>query len=287
MKTLRLTLLLLAALGVLALAGCSSDDPTTPSATILTAEKDAAASVASDLGADDGGLVDQVNDAVRFAGAVDLTAKAECEGLRDASYDSTTGTWTITVTRERGDVGSVPYASFTRVYTVRFLDADGVPQMRYLEDGVAASTIEFAILSGTGVHVTRRLEQNLLSLEAAFTVTNADQDTVTINGTCARSAGTVLTNPVFVRTHDSTLQLELIDVTAPRGFDRDLSEAVGGTVTGVYDATITVTRGDAYSERTIHREFTIDLADGEGAMTMDQTRNRYRARLRTGELIED
>lgn len=287
MKTTRLTILLLAALGLLALAGCSNDDTVAPAATTATAELDAAAAVASDLGADDGGLVDQVNDAVSFAGGVDLVAKAECEGLGQADYDSTTGTWTITVSRERGEVGSVPYASFTRVFTVRYLDADGVPQMHYLQDGVAASTIEFAILSGTGTHITRRLEQNLLSLEAAFTVTDADQDTVTINGTYARSAGTVLTNPVFVRTHDSTLQLALIDVMAPRTFDRDLSLAISGTVTGVYDATITVTRGDDYTERSIHREFTVDLADGEGTMTMAQSHNRYRARLRTGELIED
>ncbi len=153
---------------------------------------------------------------------------------------------------------------------MRFLDADGLPQMHYLQDAVAAATVEYAILSGTGTHRTLRMEHNLLSLEAAFVVTNADQDTVTINGSYARSAGTVLTNPRFVRTHDSTLQLELIDVMAPRSADHDLSQAVSGTVSGVYDALITFTRGDDYREKDIHREFTVDLADGEGMLTMDR-----------------
>ncbi len=289
MKSIRLIFLMLAALGLLALAGCSSDDPATPAASsAVTAEKDAAEAIAADLSADDGGLLDQVADAVGMAGGINLALKAsDCEGLRDAVYDETTGTWTVTVERERGDIDGVNYAAFTRVFTVRFLDADGVPQMHYMEDGVAAVTIEFAILSGSGVHRTQRMEQNVLSLEAAFVITGTDQDLVTINGTWARSAGTVLTNPQFVRTHDSTLQLELIDVVAPRSVDHDLAQAVSGTITGVYDALITVTRGDVYDEREIHREFTIDLADGEGMVTMDRTRNQYRARLKTGELIEE
>ncbi len=287
MTTRTLTALLLTLFGLLALAGCSSDDPASPAVTAgVTAESDAAATIAADLGADDGGLIDQVNDAVTFAQGFDPSAKSGgCEGLRDAVYDEETGTWTITVERERGDPDGVPYAAFTRVFMVRFLDAEGLPQMRYLEDGTAAVTIEFGILSGTGVRRTQRMEHNLLSLESAFVVTDADQDLVTINGTFARSAGTVLTNPALVRTHDSTLQLELMDVVAPRDAGRDLSLAVSGTVTGVYDALITFTKGDDYREREIHREFTVVLGDGEGAMTMGQTRNQYRLRLKTGELV--
>lgn len=293
MKTDRLIILMLAAVGLLLLAGCSEDDPAAPTdpapTTSATAEKDAAATIAADLGADQGGLVDQIADAVGFAGQVGLADKSggECEGMRNAVYDSTTGTWTITIDRERGDPEGYPYGSFTRVFTVRFLDAEGQPQMRYLEQGTAAATIEYAILSGTGVRRTRNMEHNLLSLEAAFVITGADQDLVTINGTWARSAGTLLENPRLVRTHDSTLQLELIDVVAPRGAGRDLAQAVSGTIVGVYDALITVTRGDDYLEREIHSEFTIVLGDGEGMMTMDGSRNRYRARLMTGELVEE
>jgi len=272
-------------LAVLAFAGCSSDnDPSAPSQT-YTAEKDAAAAIAADLGADDGGLVDQLSDAVGFAGALDVAAKSGCEGMRDAVYDEATGTWTITIERERGVPDGVPYASFTRVYTLRFLDADGVPQMHYLVDGVAARTIEFAILSGSGVHRTFRVEQNLLALEGEFIITNADQELVTVNGWYLRSGSNLLEAPRFRRTHESTLQLTLADVVAPRGAGRDLAAAVSGTVSGVYDALITIERGDAYTEREIHREFTITLGDGEGLMTMARTGNRYRAQLRTGELV--
>ncbi|MFO7608873.1 MAG: hypothetical protein R6X35_06710 [Candidatus Krumholzibacteriia bacterium] len=294
MKTTRLMFLMLAACGLLAVAGCSDDDPaapgtTTPTTTLATAEKDAATTVAADLGADQGGLVDQIADAVSFAGRVGLADKAggDCEGMRQAEYDTTTGTWTITIDRERGDPAGYPYASFTRVFTVRFLDADGQPQMHYMEQGTAAATIEYAILSGEGVRRTRYMEHNLLSLEAAFVISNADQDLVTVNGTWARAAGTLLENPRLVRTHDSTLQLELIDVVAPRSADHDLAQAVSGTIVGVYDALITWTRGEDYSEREIHSEFTIDLGDGEGMMTMDRTQNQYRLRLKTGELVEE
>jgi hypothetical protein len=56
-------------------------------------------------------------------------------------------------------------------------------------------------------------------------------------------------------------------------------------VTGTYAALITVQRGDDYTEREILREFTVELGDGEGLMTMEHNAHRYRARLRTGELV--
>ena len=283
-KSLTLMLVLLAAL---ALVGCSGDDPAAPTS-VITAEKDAAAAIAADLGADDGGLMDQLSDAVGFAGAQTMFAlQGGCEGLRDAVYDADTGTWTITVQRERGDPEGVPYASFTRVYTLRFLDADGLAQQRYVVESDTARTIEFAILSGEGVHRTLRLEHNLLALEGEFTVANANEPLVTINGRYHREGRNVLEVPRFLRTHESTLDLELLDVVAPRGAGRDLAEAVSGTVTGTYAALITVQRGDDYTEREILREFTVELGGGEGLMTMEQNAHRYRARLRTGELVEE
>ena len=134
---------------------------------------------------------------------------------------------------------------------------------------------------------TRRLEHNLLALEGAFTVANANEPLVTINGWYHRAGLNVLEIPRFLRTHESTLDLELLDVVAPRGAGRDLAEAVSGTVTGTYHALITVQRGDDYAEREILREFTVELGGGEGLMTMEQSAHRYRARLRTGELVEE
>jgi len=283
---LRTISLLLALLGAFVLTGCSENDATTPGASApVTAEKDAAEAIATDLGTDDGGLIDQLSDAVDFTGGVDLGAKSEgeCEGLRDAVYDDVTGTWTITIERERGDIDGVPYASFTRIYTLRFLDALGDPQERYLVDESFANTIEFNIVSGEGLHRTRRVEHTLDELTGQFVITDAHTDMVTINGTYLRSGSHHLENRRFTRDHASTLNLELIDVQAPRGSARDLSEAVSGTVTGTYEATITFVRGDDYTEREIYREFTVELGDGEAVVQMN--RNRYRARLKTGELV--
>ena len=280
--------LLLALLGAIALTGCSDNDATTPDASVpATAEKDAAAVIATDLGSDDGGLVDQLSDAVAFAGGVDLGAKdsGDCEGLRDAVYDDATGTWTITIERERGDIDGVPYAAFSRVYTLRFLDAEGNPQERYMVEGSAANTIEFNIVSGDGIHRTFRVEHTLDPLEGQFVITDANTDLVTINGTYLRSGSHHLDNDRFTRDHVSTLNLELIDVKAPRGAARDLSEAISGTVTGTYEATITFVRGDDYTEREIYREFTIELGSGDAVMEMNQ--HRYRARLKTGELVDE
>lgn len=284
--------LMVALLGLIALAGCSENDATNPAATntasLATADKDAAEAIATDLGSDDGGLVDQISDAVSFAGGVDMIAKSgdrQCEGLRDAAYDETTGTWTITIERERGEVDGVPYASFTRVYTVRFLDELGEPQMRYDVDGSLANTIEFNIVSGSGTHITRRVVHNLDELTGAFVVTDAHTDLVTINGTYLRSGTHSMSNDKFSREHASTLNVELIDVMAPRGSERDMSAAVSGTVTGTYEALITVTRGDDYSEKEIYREFTIELGDGDGVMEM--SKKQYRLRLKTGELEGD
>jgi hypothetical protein len=287
MKFRTLTLMV-AALGLLALVGCSEDDATSPGAsTLATADKDAAEAIATDLGSDDGGLVDQLSDAVDFAGGIDLGAKAagECEGLRDAVYDDATGTWTITIERERGEVGDVPYAAFTRVYTVRFLDAAGEPQERYDVDGSLANTIEFAIVSGSGLHATRRVEHALDALEGQFVIADAHTELVTINGTYLRSGTHSLANDRFSREHSGTLTLALTDVVAPRGAGRDLSAAVSGTVSGTYEATITVTRGDDYTEKEIYREFTVELGDGDAVMEMN--RKQYRARLKSGELDGD
>lgn len=285
---LRTISLLLALLGAFALAGCSEHDATTPGASALTTvEKDAAEAIATDLGTDDGGLMDQLSDAVDFAGSVDLMVKSdgECEGLRNAVYDDATGTWTITIERERGEIDGVPYASFTRVYTLRFLDADGNPQERYLVDESVANTMEFNIVSGDGLHRTFRVEHTLDELVGQFVITDTHTDLVTINGTYLRSGSHHLDNDRFTRDHVSTLNLELVDVQAPRGAARDLSEAVSGTVTGTYEATITFVRGDDYTEREIYREFTVDLGDGEAVMQMSQ--ERYRARLKTGELVDE
>lgn len=293
LSLLALTSLLL----MLALAGCSDDETytaTTPDATedVATVDKDAAEAVAADVSADSGGLTDQIADMAYVIGSVGVAKEDEGEpgvnrpvGSIDRVYDDATGTWTITISRERGLPDGVPYASIDRVYTMRFLNEAGEPMMFRVVDGDTASSAEFAIVSGTGIHRNRVLEQELKALTGSFVITNLDQELVTINGSYHREAGQHLETPSFSRTLDSVMDLELVDVVAPHRWRLDFATAVSGTVNGTFVADVVIERGDDYIEDHIEREFTIVFGDGEGDMVMNG--NLYRLNLGDGELCGD
>lgn len=287
-RTLSTRLLLLSLFAMLALlAGCS-DDTVAPEgvADPTTADKDAAEAVAADLGADDGGLTDQLEDlSLSVAG---LTAAKTMPGMHPGNgfasreYDEATGTWTIVIDRERGDPEGVPYASIERTYTLQFLSELGEPMQFCVVDGDTAASAEFVIVSGTGLHRTRRLEQHLDELSGAFTVTDLNRELVTVNGSYHRAAGNSLETPRFARTLDGVLDMDVIDVVMPRGPRQNFAAAVSGTLEGSFVADITITRGDDYAEQHIEREFTIVLGDGEADMLMNG--RSYRMNLNLGEL---
>ncbi len=286
LKNPRLATVLALLAFALVMAGCSKDDdPMSPTgSTSITPDTDTAEVVASDLGADDGGLTDQMADLATAVGGLNAAKDFVNDRFREANYDETTGTWTITVERERGNPDGVPYASISRLYTLRFLDAAGDPQQFRIVDGDTATTVDFDILSGSGVHRTRRVEQSLDSLEGSFVVTGVNTDWLTVNGTYARAATNHLETPRFSRTHAGQLGLELMDVVVPRGAGRDYSQAISGTVNGTYVADITIERGDDYLEQHIERTFSIVFGDGEGTLTMDG--NLYHCRLSDGVLLD-
>lgn len=289
-RTPMILLMLLALLALIfAATGCSEDDDadlTDPNAiTPATTDLDAADAVASDLGADDGGLTDQIADMSIALDGLSPTKSGEMtepNGFAEREYDETTGTWTITIDRERGDPEGVPYAHIMRVYTLRFLDEAGDPMQFRVVDEDTARTVEFAIVSGSGEHRTRRMEQALTELNGSFVVTNVHTDLVTINGTYHRAAGHRLETHRFARTLDGVLDLELADVVAPRRWHQNHAAAVSGTINGTFVADITIERGDDYFEQHIEREFTIVLGDGMGDMVMNGM--HYRLNLGNGEL---
>lgn len=267
----------------LLLSGCG-DDSVSPSATDVTADADAAGVIAADVATDNGGLTDQIADLSVAVGGLDAAKTLPAGMFHEATYDLLTGTWTITVERERGDPAGTPYAFISRVYTLRFLDAAGEPQRFRVVDGDTARTVEFDILSGVGTHRTLRLEQNLDALIASFTVTGVNTDLLTINGTYGRDASNRLETPRFVRTLTGALDLELIDVTVPCGAGHDFSQAVSGTVNGTYVADITVERGEDYLERHVDRSFTVVFGEGEAAIELNG--RHYVGNLGTGDLAD-
>jgi hypothetical protein len=266
------------------LTGCSSDDPAAPAASTATVDQDAADAMAADLAADSGGVTDQIADLSTAIASLGAAKTVIHERFHETVWDDATGTWTITVSRERGDPAGTPYGSMSRTYTLRLLNAMGEPQQYRIVGADTARTAEFAIVSGTGLHRTLLREHTLDELTGAFTVTGVETDLLTVNGAYHRAASNRLETLRFVRTLTGALDVELSDVTVPRALGVDFGAAVSGTIAGTYVADITVTRGDEYRERHIERDVVIVLGNGEA--TINCGGGAFRALLGTGELAD-
>jgi len=289
MKSPKFISLLLTAFAAFVMTACDKESPVSPQNDTLATE-DAAESIVSAIGSDNGGAVDQLSDVMELASFGRLQAQAE-EGLSkasgfgkiDTSYDEATGTWTLKLSRERGNPNGVPYAQFSRTYTYQFLNKNGQPQKYWKVGADTANTITFNIVEGTGTHRTRNLSQKLTGLSGAFTATGVNTRIVTINGTYQRSAVDTITTRESVRTLDHTLKLTFTNVQGPRNGRVDLARKFTGNISGTYDAFVTFQRGESYSEKTINRTFSIELGDGNADINIRGL--KFKGNLILGELI--
>jgi hypothetical protein len=238
------------AMAVLVLAGCEKNDPASSNENSPIATEDAAESIASAVGSDNGGAMDQLADVAELAsisglhgqdGAV-LGKLNEAADI-DTSYDPGTGTWTVVISRERGNPDEPYYAAFSRTYMYQFLNKDGDPQKYWLVRNGGqvdtAYTIKFNIVEGTGTHHTPHLSQQLKDLSGSFTATGTNTPLITVNGTYSRSAADTISTRNAVRTLDYTLSLNFIDIKIPRGnHGRQSNQRRSGN----YTATATPTR---------------------------------------------
>ena len=268
------------AMAVFVLAGCDKNDPASSNENATVATEDAAESIASAVGSDNGGAMDQLADIAELASIAGIQGdggaalgKGEQTADIDTSYDPGTGTWTVVISRERGNPDGPYYAAFSRTYTYQFLNKDGQPQKYWLVRNGGqvdtAYTIKFNIVEGTGTHLTPRLSQQLTDLSGAFTATGTNTPLITINGTYSRSAVDTITTRNSVRTLDHTLSLNFIDIKIPRGPRATYATQITGTITGNYTATATFQRGDLYREKNIDRDFTITLSGGNARIRMN------------------
>lgn len=282
-----LFLSLILILGLL-LSGCNKDNSTAPepAETTLSATEDAAESIASSVGQENGGLTDQVGDLMEIVSSGGMDKSSGTGGFNQVSriYDPATGTWTLTLERERGIIGGPYYAMIYRVYTYQFLNSAGDPQQFYVTNGDTARTVNLNIVEGSGRHITPRISQELTHLSASFVATNAHLRNITVNGTYERAAVDTVTTRNAVRTLDHSISLTVTDLVGPRGTRRNLHRALSGTISGLYTAFVTFTRGDAYSERNIERSFTLTFGDSDGDLEVDS--RHYRVNIETGELIQ-
>lgn len=280
--------LFFAALLVAALiwGGCKKDNNPATVTDEITATDDAAESVAGAVGINNGGALDQVGDVLDISTGTGLANAAP--GVSDISYagstatiqkqyDSTSGWWTLTLSRQRGVLNGTPFAEINRVYMYQFLNKSGAFQKNWRtvigSGGIdTAYSIHHLIKSGTGTFQTRRLSHMLTYLSGEWMVTGTNTPTVTVstvNGGAYTRVGTnTVTTRNAVRTLSDSLSMTFTGVTGPRGDRLNLSAKTGGTIIGTYHATVTVTRGTMYTERTIDRSFTITLGGTKGRLSI-------------------
>jgi hypothetical protein len=140
----------------------------------------------------------------------------------------------------------------------------------------------FRILYGRGYHRTPFRVHRLDSLAGDWVVTNLNTPVVTVNGTYYRSGTDTLRTRNAERTHDNALSATFINVTRPRRGLAGTTDAISGTITGTYTATITFTNGDLYKERTVNKSFTIDLSGADAEINIEG--RRFHSTWQRGEM---
>ncbi len=284
---LKIFTLLILIPGLFIIFGCSKKSPVQPDVPAgYNENNDVAESVASTIGEETGGLTDQIADLFSMAEQTQLYKSSNTEFLdkKEAHYDSITGTWTIILSRERGNPQASHYALIGRTYTVQFINENGNPQKYWIVESDTASTINFNIIKGEGRHKTLRLSQELKNLEGSFIATGANSGIITINGTYKRAAVDTITTERFTRIHDHNIELTFTDLKGPRGSKRDLSQKISGTITGKQYGKVTFFNDDIYKERTINRDIKIIIKDGNANININK--EIYSSNLTTGELNE-
>lgn len=285
-------------------SGCKKNNTTEPvvTANVATSNQDAAQSIANAVGEDNGGVADQMGDAVDATGSAGVTTNVGSASPKDGgllkgasaegdtvtkTYSASDTSWTIFVSRNRvGLFGR--QAGFTRTYYSKFIDANGVALPRYIIASPAdtATTIKFSVLSGSGYTMTKFVSTHLLSISSNFIITGVNTPIVTVNGTFSRTGTDTIKTFQGERVLNHTLQATLVNVTRPRipryvqtvGIPR----ATGGTISGTYTATVTVLAGSSYTERNFTKTFTITFGtDGSG--TMDIGGAMFSCDLQAGE----
>lgn len=259
-------------------------------------EEDAATAVAGAISEDGGGAADQLNDVAGISTSGGLSAEVNlldaAMGVNGPSSVDTlfvpSDTSTIfTINRVRSNLTGTFVSFIYRMYSVKFINKNGVAQRRYIVStpggNDTARTMLFRILYGRGYHRTPFRVHRLDSLAANWTVTNLNTPVVTVNGSYYRAGNDTLRTRNAERTHANTFSATFTNVTRPRRALGGTADAISGTITGTYTATITFMRGDLYKERSINKAFTIELSGDDATVNMDG--KRFRSTWRYGEMF--
>jgi hypothetical protein len=267
----------------------------------INSNQDVAQSIADAVGEDNGGVTDQMGDIADATGSAGISSNVGSASLEaalmksvSAAGDSVTKTfnasdtsWTVFVSRNRvGLFGR--QAGFTRTYYIKFIDYNRVALPRYITTtslADTASTIIFKVLNGSGYAVTRFVSTHLLSISSDYSVTGTNTSVITVNGSFTRTGIDTIKTATGERVLNYTLTADLQEVTGPRtpryASLARVPRASSGTISGTYTATVSVLRGDAYSERSFTKTFIVTFGAGNGSI--DVGGSKFTCDLQVGE----
>lgn len=253
--------------------GCK-ENTTEPKSNNETIYGDAAITIAGAMGEEGGGAIDQIGDISELAtpnsdfslSIIGSLSKSNGTAAFNKSYDPFTQKWTGILTRVRQ--GLTYYVSIYREYEWQFLKGD-VPLQHYIVGNDTAINISFKILRGNAYAVTPFWRHFVDSLSGNWTITNANDSIITINGTVYRTAiDTLRTLTGITRSLDNELILNYTDITAKRGNRAVIASTASGTISGTYNAMVTFQGESLYAERNISQDFVVTFSNGVATITV-------------------
>jgi len=273
----------------------------------VSSTTDAAYAVAANLAIDNGGAFEDMSDLLLSA-STDGLKNEDSNGMPDfdnchsgvaKSYDSTTGWWTVTVTRHRGNVNGKYYTNYERVYKYQFLDTAGMFQKYYITKKDTAVNANYEIVSADGILRTPKVSDRLVSLTAAWNAGGINSKQILLNTTSpyVRAVSDTMTRNNSKRTLNGTLSVNFIKITSPssgspKGGTLNWQGDISGTIDGTYHAVVTFQKGTVYSDstidKTIHIVFGPQIRVSETPLKADLTVNntKYQIDLQTGEVTQ-
>ncbi len=264
------------ALAAAMMTGCKKNDnnPVNNSATVSPADEaaDAADAVSDALAGNNGGAMDQVNDVFEIAGGVGVGGGVLGKTLSDSlmvgkTYDTTSMSWIIDVYKQINTTSQPYYGVWTRDYLVQFR-ANGEPQKYRKTNGILADTIIHRLTGGTGHFWTPRLVHYLDSIGSSWIASNTNTDSVTINGSYART-GTDTIKALGVRhgrVLNDVITMTFVNVTGPSGVRFARSEKTSGKIIITFTATATLDGKELY---TISKTFDVFLGGGYATFSIN------------------
>jgi hypothetical protein len=274
---------------IIFLSGCKKNDgvvnSTNNTSTVndVAATTDAAYAVAANVSINNGGSLDEMSDVLNTATITGLQNEDMMSGMTNfgeshtkvvsKTYDSTSGWWTVILSKHRGNVSGFYYCDYSRVYKHQFLNKNNQPQEYYITNSDTAYSIKHQIVSGIGILKSPKQSHQLTALSGAFTVTGTNTNIVTLNSTSpyTRAVSDTMYRNNSVRTLNGTLVLNFANVVGPRGSGLKWHQKTSGTITGTYDAVVTFQKDTLYTEKTIHKTISITIMGSDPAHSNRQT----------------